>query len=94
MLSANLRRIVAYLSTGVFFFVAATGQLHGDSVMNTFLKAGVACAVIITLGLMLMYVVDQAGKAATVGTRASDSGQTSSSTEAAAGRSGSESKGQ
>lgn len=64
MLAINVRRLLVYLATGAFFAVAALGQVHGDSAVDAFLKAGAACAVVVVLGRALVHLVDSAEKKA------------------------------
>ena len=60
MLEIALRKAVVYATTGVFFLVAATAQLQGASIAETFLKAGIACAVMTVVGVVALRIVAEA----------------------------------
>lgn len=67
MIEIDVRRLLVYGATGVFFLMAAMGQLQGASLADTFLKAGAGCLVVLLLGLPVVRIVDNAvarGKAA------------------------------
>ena len=63
MRSGRLRKLVAYTATGVFFFVAASGQLQGGPPQDIYPKAAAACVAIVILGKLLVYIVDHPGAA-------------------------------
>jgi hypothetical protein len=57
VLEIALRKAVVYATTGVFFLVAATAQLQGASIAETFLKAGIACATMTVVGVVALRIV-------------------------------------
>jgi len=59
MIEINVRKVLVYVATAVFFVVAATAQLQGAATMDAFLKAGVSCAVTLLLGLPLVGIIDR-----------------------------------
>ena len=62
MTALKFRRAVVYLTTGIFFFVAAMAQLQGNTALDAFTKAGVAAAVLTCGGMALAHIVDDAAK--------------------------------
>jgi hypothetical protein len=91
VLEIALRKAVVYATTGVFFVVAATAQLQGASIAETFLKAGIACAVMTVVGVVALRIVaeglrtpaTEAQDAAKAGTEAEASGPAGISEKAA-----------
>jgi len=59
VIEINVRRVLVYVATAIFFTVAAMAELQGDATMDAFLKAGVACVVTLTLGLPLVGIIDR-----------------------------------
>ena len=59
MIEINVRKVLVYVATAVFFVVAATAQLQGAATTDVFLKAGVSCAVTLLLGLPLVGIIDR-----------------------------------
>ena len=64
MMAIKVRRGIVYVTTGVFFALAALAQLQGNSPLDTFMKAGVAAAVLTCGGLVLAHMVDDATRKA------------------------------
>lgn len=62
MIAIKVRRGIVYVTTAIFFFVAATAQLQGNTPLDAFWKAGVAAAVMTCGGLVLAHIVDDAAK--------------------------------
>ena len=58
MIEINVRKVLVYVATAVFFVVAATAQLQGAATIDAFLKAGVSCIVTLLLGLPLVNIID------------------------------------
>lgn len=59
MIEINVRKLLVYVATAVFFVVAAVAQLQGAATMDAFFKAGVACVVTLLLGLPLVGIIDR-----------------------------------
>lgn len=64
MITIKVRRGIVYITTGVFFAVAALAQLQGNTPLDTFMKAGVAAAVLTCGGMVLAHIVDDAASKA------------------------------
>lgn len=62
MTALKFRRAIVYLTTGIFFVVAAVAQLQGNTALDAFTKAGVAAAVLTCGGMALAHIVDDAVK--------------------------------
>lgn len=65
MILVKIRRGVVYAATGAFFAVAAIAQLQGDDTLDAFVKAGVACLVLVVIGVLILHIVDDAAGKAT-----------------------------
>lgn len=60
MSTTRLRALVACAATAAFFAVAAFSQVQGQSPVDTFMKATVACIVAIVLGSSAVRIVESA----------------------------------
>ena len=60
MLSLKVRQGIVYLATAVFFGVAIAAQLQGAGGLDVYMKAGAACLILVTGGLALVHILDDA----------------------------------
>lgn len=83
MIVVKIRRGVVYAATGVFFAMAAIAQLQGDDTLDAFVKAGVACLVLVIIGVLILRIVDDAaGKATETGANSGKADETETRTAA------------
>ena len=63
-MNTRLRAAVAYLATAAFFAVAALGQVQGDAIADSLVKAAVACVTVLVLGAIAISIVEAAAQRA------------------------------
>ena len=60
LLALRLRRLISLLVTGVFFVVAALGELNGATTQDAMLRAGIASLVVAALAIAFLRTVEDA----------------------------------
>ena len=60
VLSLKIRQGIVYLAVGAFFAVAIVAQMQGATGLDVYMKAGAACLILVTGGLILVRIVDDA----------------------------------
>ena len=65
VLTVKIRQGIVLGTTGMFFVVAALGQMNGASGTDAFVKAGIACLVVVCLSIAFLSVIEPALRVST-----------------------------